>query len=79
MLWPDLEIETIDWADYRYRITMRKEEAMSVVKEQVSQVDYTSFKDECKYDEDYYYTLTRVWSLMYDYQQRMESFGRGGD
>ena len=79
MLWPDLEIETIDWADYRYRITMRKEEAMSVVKEQVSQVDYTSFKDECKYDEDYYYTLTRVWSLMYDYQQRTESLSeRGG-
>jgi hypothetical protein len=79
VLWPDLEIETIDWADYRYRITMPKEEAMGVLMEQVSRVDYTSFKDECKYDEEYYYTLTRVWSLMYDYQQRLESLGRRGD
>ena len=79
VLWPHMEIETIDWADYRFRITMPKEEAMSVLIEQVSRVDYTSFKDECKYDEEYYYTLTRVWSLMYDYQQRMESLGRRGD
>ena len=72
ILWPDEEIEIIDWADYRFRITISKEKAISVVMEQMSEVDYTSFKDHCLNDEDYYYTLTRVWSIMYDYQQRME-------
>jgi hypothetical protein len=73
ILWPDEEIEIIDWADYRFRITITKEKAIQVVTEQLSNVDYTSFKDECKYDEEYYYTLTKVWSIMYNYQQRMES------
>jgi|TARA_B100000530_G_scaffold282739_1_gene196603 hypothetical protein len=73
ILWPDEEIEIIDWADYRFRITITKEKTIQVVTEQLSNVDYTSFKDECKYDEEYYYTLTKVWSIMYNYQQRMES------
>ena len=73
IMWPDEEIEIIDWADYRFRITITKEKAIQVVTEQLSNVDYTSFKDECKYDEEYYYTLTKVWSIMYNYQQRMES------
>ena len=73
ILWPEHEVEIIDWADYRFRITMAKEQVIPVVMEQLSNVDYTSFKDQCLNDEDYYYTLTRVWSIMYDYQQRMES------
>ena len=73
ILWPEYEIEVIDWADYRFRITIPKEEAIPVFMEQMWLVDYTSFKDECKYDEEYYYTLTKVWSIMYNYQQRMES------
>ena len=73
ILWPEHEIEIIDWADYRFRITMAKEQVIPVVMEQLSNVDYTSFKDQCLNDEDYYYTLTRVWSVMYDYQQSMES------
>ena len=51
---------------------MAKEQLIPVVMEQLSNVDYTS-QDQCLNDEDYYYTLTRVWSIMYDYQQRMES------
>ena len=74
ILWPDKEIEIIDWADYRFRITIAKEEALHVLAEQAASVDYTSFKDRCKYDEDYHHALTRVWSIMLDYQQRMESF-----
>ena len=73
ILWPEHQVEIIDWADYRFRITMAKEQVIPVVMEQLSNVDYTSFKDQCLNDEDYYYTLTRVWSVMYDYQQRMES------
>ena len=73
ILWPEHEIEIIGWADYRFRITMAKGQVIPVVMEQLSNVDYTSFKDQCLNDEGYYYTLTRVWAIMYDYQQRMES------
>ena len=30
-LWPDHEIEVIDWADYRFRITIEKSDALSVL------------------------------------------------
>ena len=68
ILWPDEEIEIIEWADYRFRITISKEKAISAVMEQMSEVDYTSFKDECRKEENYYHALTRVWSTMYNFQ-----------
>ncbi|MDP6318864.1 MAG: hypothetical protein QF500_05740 [Candidatus Thalassarchaeaceae archaeon] len=72
-LWPDYEIEIIDWADYRYRITIPKIEVAPVLIENViGAIDYTSFKDECRNDESYYYALTKVWSIMYGYQKRVE-------
>ena len=74
ILWPNHDIEVIDWADYRFRITAPKDEVISVVMVQMWSIDYTSFKDECRYDEEYYYSLTRVWSIMHNYQQRMEGF-----
>ena len=72
-LWPDQEIEVIDWADYRFRITMTKEKALDVLTREVRDVTYTSFKDQCHEDHDYHYALTRVWSIMYNYQKGMES------
>ena len=72
-LWPDHEVEVIDWADYRFRITIPKDEVLTVLKEEVEDVLYTSFKNECEVDEGYHYVLTRVWSIMYNYQQRMGS------
>ena len=74
ILWPDSEIEGIDWADYRFRLTLPKGDVIPIVLEEMQRLDYTSFKDKCKYDEEYYYTLTRVWSIMFDYQKRMEAF-----
>ena len=71
-MFPDEEIEVIDWADYRFRITMPKSEAMRVLEAQIADVDYTSFKTRCESDQDYHYALTRVWSIMYNYQSRME-------
>jgi len=72
-LWPDYEVEVIDWADYRFRITIPKSEAALVLIEKViGDVGYTSFKNECETDVDYHYALTRVWSIMYNYQKRME-------
>ena len=31
ILWPNQEVEVIDWADYRYRITIAKEEVIPVL------------------------------------------------
>jgi len=72
-LWPDHEVEVIDWADYRFRITIPKDEVLPVLMEEAEDVLYTSFKNECEADEGYHYALTRVWAIMYNYQQRMES------
>mgnify|MGYP001254835154 CR=1 FL=1 len=77
ILWPDHEIEIIDWADYRFRITIRKEEAVSIFADQIKAIDYTSFKNECENDEWYHHALTRIWGVMYNFQQRMELISRG--
>ena len=67
-LWPSHEIVVIDWADYRFRINIRKEEAIPVLAQEIEGVLYTSFKDECRKEENYYHALTRVWSTMYNFQ-----------
>ena len=72
ILWPEHEIEIIDWADYRFRITIPKVQVIPVLAKQIGSVEYTSFKNECENDPDYYYALTRIWSIMYNYQARME-------
>lgn len=74
ILWPDYEVEIINWADYRFRITIPKEKALTVLVEKASTVDYTSFKDECMEDHDYHHALVRVWSTMHAYQQTKERF-----
>ena len=74
ILWPHKEIEVIKWADYRFRITIPKEEVFSVLVERASMVDYTSFKDECRGDADYHHALVSVWSAMHSYQQMKEGF-----
>ena len=71
-LWPEHDIEVIDWADYRFRVTVEKETVMAALSREMRSVLYTSFKDACC-DEDYHYVLTRVWSIMYSYQGRMEA------
>ena len=48
------------------------EAALVLIEKVIGDIGYTSFKDECGEDEDYHYALTRVWSIMYNYQQRME-------
>ena len=72
-LWPDHKIEVIDWADYRYRITIGKSEVLPVLLEAIASVDYTSFKGACGQDSGYHLTLSKVWNIMYSYQSEMES------
>ena len=71
-LWPNHEIEVIDWADYRYRITIEKSEVLPVLLEVIASVDYTSFKDACSRDAEYHSALSRIWMEMYRYQTKME-------
>ena len=71
VLWPEHEIEVIEWADYRYRITIPKNEVVPVLVGAVEDILYTSFKNECERDSKYYSVLTRVWSLMYNYQKNV--------
>lgn len=71
-LWPEQDIEIIDWADYRFRITIEKEMVFPILLKQIQEVNYTSFKNECYVDHDYHDTLVRVWTTMYNYQLRME-------
>jgi len=70
--WPEHDIEAIDWADYRYRISIPKEDVVSVITEIIRSVGYTSFKSQCAKDDDYHHALVRVWSVMHDYQRRIE-------
>lgn len=71
-LWPEQDIETIDWADYRFRVTIEKEMVFPILLKVIKEVNYTSFKDECRGNHDYHDALVRVWTTMYNYQLRME-------
>ena len=73
VLWPEHQIEIIDWADYRFRITIRKEDVIPVLLKELENVLYTSFKNECHNDHAYLDALARVWSTMHNYQNRMET------
>ena len=39
ILWPEQDIEIIDWADYRFRITLEKEMVNSVLAEETQEVE----------------------------------------
>ena len=71
-LWPDHEVEVIDWADYRFRITILKAGVVPVLAEQIAAVGYTNFKNECRRDEEYQEALGEVWETMYHYQTSLE-------
>ncbi len=71
-LWPGHEIQKIDWADYRFRITIRKDEVIPVLAKEIESILYTSFKNECEEDDSYHHALVRVWSTMFNYQSESE-------
>ena len=72
ILWPDHDIEVISWADYRFRITISKDDVVSVLANEINVINYTSFKNQCEKDECYHHALTRIWGIMYNFQQRMD-------
>ena len=40
-LWPGHEIQKIDWADYRFRITIRKDEVIPVLAKEIESIHFT--------------------------------------
>ena len=54
-----------------------RDRVMPVLMEAIGSVDYTNFKGECEDDVSYNETLVRVWTVMYNYQVRMEAVKYG--
>ena len=38
-LWPEHEIEIIDWADYRFRITIEKDKVFDILSKEIQNVN----------------------------------------
>jgi len=74
-LWPDCEIQVIDWADYRFRVNIHKEEAVRVIMKLLKSVDYTNFKQECFEMPEYQRSLGGIWNIMYHFQESMKDPG----
>ena len=72
LLWPDHEIKVIDWADYRYRINILKEDAIGKIIQVIGAVDYSNFKNECVGMTEYHHSLGSIWRTMYAFQEKME-------
>lgn len=63
-------IETDD-SDYRFRLFLDQEYVKQVIADRVGNIDYHNFKDSInKGDTDRKTYYTRVWSVMYDWQER---------
>jgi len=75
-LWPEHEVQVIEWADYRFRITIGKQEVKPVIESELESVDYTNFKNSCK-DVEYLRALVRIWSEMHRYQTASEGMSKG--
>ena len=79
-LWPEYEIQVLDWADYMFRINVPKSEVIAVLLNEITEsLDYTSFKHECENDQSYHDALVRVWTVMYNYQIIMKTVEHGGE
>ena len=75
-LWPEHEVQVIDWADYRFRITILKKEVKPVIESELESIDYTSFKHSCE-DEEYLRALVTIWAILHEYQTASEERIKG--
>lgn len=67
-LFPSRTVETSENADYRYRLTVTKEEWASIVADRIAGIEYPNFKSSIE-DEAYHDLCSSVWSLHYRYQR----------
>ena len=43
-----------------------------MVEEAVRGIDYSSFKNECEWDDGYHHALVSIWNTMYRFQSERE-------
>lgn len=64
-------LETED-SDYRFRMFLDQEYVKNVISDRVMGINYTNFKDSIdKKDTERKAYYTRVWSVMYDWQETL--------
>jgi hypothetical protein len=72
ILWPESKISILPEADYRFRISIPKTEAMEVLSDLISSIDYSNFKNACEEDAAYHRVLTKIWEKLWMYQDGVE-------
>ena len=72
ILWPESKITILPEVDYRFRISIPKTEAMEVLSNLISSIDYSNFKNACEEDAAYRRTLNKIWIELSEYQFRVE-------
>jgi hypothetical protein len=73
-VFPDAQVTEGDGTDYKFRARIDREAVAQAMAEAIRKVDYGNFKSSIK-DRERHDALIRVWSAMYDFQER-EARGR---
>ena len=68
-LFPGHRITTTPLRDYRFRVSVPREEATKIIADLVAGIDYNNFKDSIP-DDAYHDACSGVWREMYSYQRR---------
>ena len=71
-LFPEFEIEETPEADYRYRAIITQSDMIELITDELEDLQYDNFKNSIV-DHDYHNACSKVWGVMYNYQQGMES------
>ena len=71
--WPKYDIDIIEWADYRFRITIKKNIALKKLIKIIEEINYINFKNQCSDSREYHDALADIWSRMYFFQSEMIS------
>ena len=70
-LFPEISLIVTPDADYRYRKEVPQSDVLEAIDEYLEDMEYDNFKNSIS-DHDYHNACSRVWSVMYNYQQGME-------
>ena len=69
--WPEYDIHIIEWADYRFRINIKKDIAVKKLIKIIKDINYDNFKNQCTDSREYHDALADIWSRMYFFQSQM--------
>lgn len=69
-LFPEEKLLITPDADYRYRMEVPQSDVINALEDQLETMQYDNFKNSIE-DHDYHTACSKVWSVMYRYQQDM--------